>query len=128
MKLAGIMIHFAMTAAILLLLLLLLLRHLCPAVQLPAAVLLGVSAAIDTLMGGRSSMLGLAGFVTLPSREVVSIWQSLMISLGTGKWTGWPRKGHHPGSAACRHAEMLAGTAKLQSSNMELGVLGDSVF
>jgi hypothetical protein len=46
--------------------------------------MLGVSAALDLAMGGRSAALGLAGFVTLPSREVVSIWQAAAIGLGTG--------------------------------------------
>lgn len=35
-------------------------------------------------MGGRSSILGLLGFVTLPSREIVSMWQLLGILLGSG--------------------------------------------
>lgn len=49
-------------------------------------VTLGVCAAIDVLMGGRSSVLGLAGFVTLPSREIVAVWQFAGILLGSGAW------------------------------------------
>lgn len=47
------------------------------------AVLLVVCGVIDLIMGGRSSVLGLAGFVTLPSREVVSIWQMAAITAGS---------------------------------------------
>lgn len=52
--------------------------------QPPTAVLLGACAAIDFCMGGRSSVVGLAGFVTLPSRETVTIWQSIAVLGGTG--------------------------------------------
>lgn len=45
--------------------------------------MLGVSAAIDLALGGRGAALGLAGFLTLPSREVVSIWQAAATGLGT---------------------------------------------
>jgi hypothetical protein len=49
-------------------------------------VLLGASAAVDVIMGGRSSIVGLAGFVTLPSRETVTIWQFIAVISGTGGW------------------------------------------
>lgn len=52
--------------------------------QANTAAMLGVCALLDVVMGGRSSIVGLAGFVTLPSREVVSIWQIAAILLGTG--------------------------------------------
>jgi len=45
-----------------------------------AAVLLGACAAVDFIMGGRSSIVGLAGFVTLPSRETVARSGSLLLS------------------------------------------------
>ncbi|KAF8067137.1 mok12 [Scenedesmus sp. PABB004] len=45
-------------------------------------VLLGVAAALATVMGGRDSVQGLVGFLTLPSREVVSMWQIIAIMLG----------------------------------------------
>jgi len=48
------------------------------------ATVLGVCGMLDLLMGGRSSVLGLAGFVTLPSREVVAIWQFIAIIAGSG--------------------------------------------
>jgi hypothetical protein len=47
------------------------------------AVLCGI-AAIDLLWGGRSSVTGLAGFMTLPSREIVAVWQLILVTLGSG--------------------------------------------
>lgn len=50
-----------------------------------AGVMLGVCAALDLLLAERSSILGLAGFVTLPSREIVAIWQFAGIMVGSGE-------------------------------------------
>lgn len=47
--------------------------------------MLGVCAALDVLLAGRSSILGLAGFVTLPSREIVAIWQFAGIMVSSGE-------------------------------------------
>jgi hypothetical protein len=47
--------------------------------------MLGVCAVLDVLLAGRSSILGLAGFVTLPSREIVAIWQFAGIMVGSGE-------------------------------------------
>ncbi|WIA20821.1 hypothetical protein OEZ85_005176 [Tetradesmus obliquus] len=68
--LAGLPLYQALKAAVLL-------------ARLPTGVMLGVCAMLDLAMGGRSSILGLAGFVTLPSREVVSMWQFLGIMIGS---------------------------------------------
>eukprot|EP00882_Tetradesmus_deserticola_P018842 GHRQ01020237.1.p1 GENE.GHRQ01020237.1~~GHRQ01020237.1.p1 ORF type:complete len:597 (+),score=276.17 GHRQ01020237.1:265-1791(+) len=75
--LAGLPLYQAIKAAVLL-------------ARLPTGVTLGVCAVIDVAMGGRSSILGLASFVTLPSREVVSMWQFLGIMVGSGRfsWNG----------------------------------------
>lgn len=56
-----------------------------PPPPLPTGALLGLTALLSVIMGGRSSVLGLAGFVTMPSREVVSIWQFIAITFGTGE-------------------------------------------
>ncbi|WIA30035.1 hypothetical protein OEZ86_000130 [Tetradesmus obliquus] len=68
--LAGLPLYQALTAAVLL-------------ARLPTGVTLGVCAVLDVAMGGHSSILGLAGFVALPSREVVSMWQFLGIMIGS---------------------------------------------
>ncbi|KAF6252281.1 hypothetical protein COO60DRAFT_1644178 [Scenedesmus sp. NREL 46B-D3] len=68
--LAGLPLYQAIKAAVLL-------------SRLPTGVMLGVCAVVDVAMGGRSSILGLASFVTLPSREVVSMWQFLGIMVGS---------------------------------------------
>jgi len=55
---------------------------------LPAAlagVMLAVCGVLDALMGARGSILGLAGFVTLPSRETVCVWQFSGILTGSGE-------------------------------------------
>lgn len=44
--------------------------------------MLGASFAIDVVFAGRSGVAGLAGFVTLPCREVVALWQVASIFLG----------------------------------------------
>ena len=51
--------------------------------------MLGVCGALDVLMGGRGSILGLAGFVTLPSRENVAVWQMAGIMFGSGAVQVW---------------------------------------
>jgi hypothetical protein len=45
-----------------------------------APVMVAVCGVLDLLMGARSSIMGLAGFMTLPSQEIVSIWQVTAIS------------------------------------------------
>lgn len=52
---------------------------------LAAGAMLGMCATLDVLLAGRSSILGLAGFVTLPSREIVAIWQFAGIMVGSGE-------------------------------------------
>jgi len=44
------------------------------------SVMVPVCGALDLLMGARSSIMGLAGFMTLPSQEIVSIWQVTAIT------------------------------------------------
>lgn len=44
------------------------------------AVMVPVCGVLDLLMGARSSIMGLAGFMTLPSQEIVSIWQVTAIT------------------------------------------------
>lgn len=51
----------------------------------PAGATIALCGVIDLLMGGRSSILGLAGFVTLPSREIVTVWQFTGIMAGSGE-------------------------------------------
>jgi hypothetical protein len=50
-------------------------------VLVPAAhIMVPVCGLLDLLMGARSSIMGLAGFMTLPSQEIVSIWQATAIT------------------------------------------------
>lgn len=49
--------------------------------------MLGICAVLDLVFGGRSGVLGLAGFVTLPSGEIVSLWQFLGIMMGSREET-----------------------------------------
>jgi hypothetical protein len=44
------------------------------------SVMVPVCGVLDLLMGARSSIMGLAGFMTLPSQEIVSIWQVTAIT------------------------------------------------
>lgn len=44
------------------------------------SVMVAVCGVLDLLMGARSSIMGLAGFMTLPSQEIVSIWQVTAIT------------------------------------------------
>jgi hypothetical protein len=47
------------------------------------AAILGVCFALDLVFAARAGVTGLAGFVTLPCREVVAVWQGCSIALGT---------------------------------------------
>lgn len=44
------------------------------------SIMVAVCGVLDLLMGARSSIMGLAGFMTLPSQEIVSIWQVTAIT------------------------------------------------
>jgi hypothetical protein len=44
------------------------------------SIMVPVCGVLDLLMGARSSIMGLAGFMTLPSQEIVSIWQVTAIT------------------------------------------------